>query len=334
MQIDMHTHVLSLSTDTDYMVDYGREVSLCVFRAGGHVPALRMPTEEDWEAAGVRREGWPVLGVEKSRADHPGFDKVVLLAVSPQELDGRIVGTIDTTGITDVPGPPDPEKCNDYVAALVRQDPEMFIGFASVNPVYKGPDAAAAELDRAVTELGLSGVKLYPMYQHWSPADRDLAFPIFAKAVELGIPVMVHQAGSTRIDASLAYARPALLDDAGREFRDLRLIIAHCGIPWWEEAIHLLSKHPNFVTEISYLVASLTPRELFLFFAGCAERFVPLDKIMFGSDYPGFLYDPVVLRDKVLAVNEQADIVGMDPISQEALDGIMGNYAAEYLGIQ
>ena len=334
MQIDMHTHVLSFSTDPRWMVEYAREVSLCVFRASGHLPADRDPTEEDWVGAGLEHGGWPVYGAEESKRDHEGFDKIVLLAASPEVLHGQVIGTVDPTGLTSVPGPPHPEKCNDYIADLVRQDPEMFIGFASVNPVYKGPDAAVAELDRAVTELGLSGVKLYPMYQHWSPADRDLAFPIFAKAVELGIPVMVHQAGSTRIDASLAYARPALLDDAGREFRDLRLIIAHCGIPWWEEAIHLLSKHPNFVTEISYLVASLTPRELFLFFAGCAERFVPLDKIMFGSDNPAAGYDPVVLRDKVLAVNEQADIVGMDPIPQEALDGIMGNHAAQYLGIE
>jgi hypothetical protein len=38
------------------------------------------------------------------------------------------------------------------------------------------------------------------MYQHWSPADRDLAFPVYQAAGELGIPVMIHQAGSTRID--------------------------------------------------------------------------------------------------------------------------------------
>jgi predicted TIM-barrel fold metal-dependent hydrolase len=59
-----------------------------------------------------------------------------------------------------------------------------------------------------VTELGLRGLKLYPMYQDWSPADPVLAFPVFARAEELGIPVMVHQAGSTRIDARMEYARP------------------------------------------------------------------------------------------------------------------------------
>ena len=64
------------------------------------------------------------------------------------------------------------------------------MGYASVNPNYRGPKAAVRELERAVTELGLQGVKLYPMYQDWSPADPVLAFPVFAKAEELGIPVL------------------------------------------------------------------------------------------------------------------------------------------------
>jgi hypothetical protein len=45
--------------------------------------------------------------------------------------------------------------------------------------------------------------------------DRDLGFPHpHRKAAELGIPVMIHQAGSTRIDAKLELGRPALLDDS------------------------------------------------------------------------------------------------------------------------
>ena len=77
----------------------------------------------------------------------------------------------------------------------MRQRPDKFIGFASVNPNYRGPAAAVKELERSVTELGLHGLKLYPMYQDWSPADPVLAFPVFEKAAELGIPVLVHQAG-------------------------------------------------------------------------------------------------------------------------------------------
>jgi len=171
------------------------------------------------------------------------------------------------------------------------------------------------------------------MYQHWAANDPQLAFPIYAKAQELGIPVMIHQAGSTRIDAKLELGRPAMLDDIGREFRDLCVIIAHCGLPWVDEALFLLTKHPNFFAELSYLIATLTRRDLFLLLSRCEPMFVPLAKIFFGTDYPGFLYDPVVLRDKLMSVNEEAGALRMEPIAQDKLDGIMGDNVARVLGL-
>lgn len=217
---------------------------------------------------------------------------------------------------------------------MVAADPDHFIGFASVNPAFRGPAAAVAELDRAVTTLGLTGVKLYPMYQHWAANDRDLAFPLYRKAADFGIPVMIHQAGSTRIDAKLELGRPALLDDIGREFRDLRVIVAHCGIPWVDEALFLLTKHPNFYTELSYLIATLTRRDLFLLLHRMEPAFVPLEKIFFGTDYPGFLYDPVKLAGKLMTVNEEAAAVSLPPIPEHKLRGVMGDHLAAVLGLR
>jgi predicted TIM-barrel fold metal-dependent hydrolase len=222
------------------------------------------------------------------------------------------------------------ERSEIYDLRLER--PEVFIGYASVNPAYRGPRAAVRELERAVTELGLRGLKLYPMYQDWSPADPVLAFPVFAKAEELGIPVMVHQAGSTRIDARMEYARPALLDAAGRHFRELRLTIAHCGLPWVDEALFMLTKHPNFFAELSYYIATVTPEELFRFLVHAEQSFVPLEKL-FGTDYPGFLYDPVELRAKLLSVNAHAERAGSTPIPAARLDGILGDNYVRLSGL-
>jgi predicted TIM-barrel fold metal-dependent hydrolase len=330
--IDAHSHILSLAEDPEFTLEYGREGSLCIYRSMGLLPSHRMPTEEEWEASGYTRKGWPVIGPEESLRDHPGFDKVVVLGVSPQWLDGRLIGTVDTTGTLGVDGPMHPDLGNDYIAAVVRTQPDRFIGFGSVNPLYRGPHEAAVELERAVVELGLTGVKLYPMYQHWAANDREVAFPIYAKAQELGIPVMIHQAGSTRIDARLELGRPALLDDIGREFRDLRVIVAHCGWPWVDEALFLLTKHPNFYAELSYLIASVSRRDLFLLLSRCEPMFVPLEKLFFGTDYPGFLYDPVKLRKKLESVNEEALAVGLPEIAEHKLAEIMGENIARLLG--
>ena len=64
-----------------------------------------------------------MIGPSESLHDHPGFDKVVVLAISPQWLDGRLIGTVDTTGELALGDPMHPDRCNDYVAAVVRSDP-------------------------------------------------------------------------------------------------------------------------------------------------------------------------------------------------------------------
>lgn len=333
MQIDAHTHILSLAAEADFTTEYGREGSLCIYRSMGLLPSHRCPHEHEWEESGYSRKGFPVIGPDETVRDHPGFDKIVILSVSPQYLEGELIGTVDVFGITDVEGPSHPERCNEYIAGCVRMQPDKLIGFASVNPAFRGPRVAVEELQRAVNQDGLRGLKLYPMYQHWSPEDRDLAFPIFEAARDLGIPVMVHQAGSTRIDASMQYARPAMLDDVGRNFRDLKVIIAHCGIPWIDEAMFMLTKHPNFYTDLSYHIATITRRDLFLFLHRAEPFFVPLEKLLFGTDYPGFLYDPVALREKLLTVNEEAAGLGLPPIPQHKLDGILGDNFAKVTGL-
>jgi predicted TIM-barrel fold metal-dependent hydrolase len=100
-----------------------------------------------------------------------------------------------------------------------------------------------------------------------------------------------------------------------------------------DEAMFMLTKHPNFYAELSYHIASVTTEELFRFLVHAEASFVPLEKLFFGTDYPGFLYDPVKLRAKLLAVNEHADRVGADPIPQAKLDGILGTNYARMTGL-
>ena len=81
MQIDAHSHILSLAADPEFTLEYGREGSLCIFRSMGLLPSHREPDEEDWEASGYSGRGWPLIGPEESLRDHPGFDKIVLLSL-------------------------------------------------------------------------------------------------------------------------------------------------------------------------------------------------------------------------------------------------------------
>jgi len=59
-----------------------------------------------------------------------------------------------------------PETCralNDETSALCEEYPEQLVGFATVPVAF--PEESVPELGRAVRELGLRGLKIYPKFQ-------------------------------------------------------------------------------------------------------------------------------------------------------------------------
>ncbi len=136
---------------------------------------------------------------------------------------------------------------NELIADYVRQHPEKLVGWASVDPTQ--PDSLE-QLRYAVETLGLRGLKLGPVYQHWDPQD-PTNWPVLAEAERLGIPVLFHQGTTFPSQAKLRWGNPLQLEDLALAFPDLRLIIAHLGHPWEEDAVALIRKAPNVWADIS-----------------------------------------------------------------------------------
>ncbi|WOP19540.1 amidohydrolase family protein [Raineyella sp. LH-20] len=80
-------------------------------------------------------------------------------------------------------------RINDAIARLGAQAPETFTGLATLP--LQDPDAAVAELRRAVTELGLRGAEIGPQAEG-VPLDGDALRPVLAAAQELGVPLEIH----------------------------------------------------------------------------------------------------------------------------------------------
>src|SRR2546422_1033698 len=185
------------------------------FQGQGSLPIDRDPVDADWTGLEYL---WEPIDPDVLIKDHPGADRCTVLTVAPSDYTRyETRGTVDIQGVTGVEGPKTIDKGCDYIAALARKYPDKFIGMAAVNPKYRGVKAAVAELERAVTKLRLTGLKLYPMYDHYAVNDRDLAYPIFAKAQELDIPVMIHLSTTPVTDTVLMYGWPALLNDVAGE---------------------------------------------------------------------------------------------------------------------
>ena len=178
---------------------------------------------------------------------------------------------------------PDP---NDYVAQTVESYPDVFIGFCSVDP-RKGK-AAVEELERSVLSLGLRGLKLHPIHQAFFPDDPAF-IPLFAKAEELGIPVLMHSgyaaAGANAPGGGgfeLAYSRPIPhVDSLAARHPNLTIIMAHPAWPWIQEQVAVALHKSNVFIDLSGWAPRYIPKELISEAGGRLRK-----KVLFGSDYP------------------------------------------------
>lgn len=178
-----------------------------------------------------------------------------------------------------------PPVTNDFVASCVERHPDAFLGFASVDP-WKGA-AAVEELHRAVTDLGLRGLKLHPPAQRFAPND-ERVYPLWQAASDLGIPVLVHT-GTTGLGAGLPggggvklrFAEPMLLDDVAADFPDLTIIGAHPSYPWQDQMLAIATQKANVWLDLSGWSPRKWPPAL------TAAVLGPLsDRCLFGTDYP------------------------------------------------
>lgn len=78
---------------------------------------------------------------------------------------------------------------NDLLAETVRRRPERFQGFATL--ATPDPPAAARELERAVTKLGLNGAMLFGRTRERN-LDHEDNWPIFEVAAALRAPLYIH----------------------------------------------------------------------------------------------------------------------------------------------
>lgn len=191
-----------------------------------------------------------------------------------------VIFTIDLETATGSPYPG-----NERVAEAARRHPDVFTGFASVDP-NKGV-LAIRELERSVRELGLRGVKFHPGLQDFTPNQRRFG-PLWAKCAELRIPAIFHT-GHTGAGAGapggagvrLGHCRPILLDDVAAEFPDLTIIMAHPAWPWHEEQLSVALHKPNVYLDLSGWSPKYFPPSIVQYANTLLQ-----DKMLFGSDYP------------------------------------------------
>ena len=194
---------------------------------------------------------------------------------------------------------------NEDVSAFCSEHGPRFIGFAGVDP-DKGM-TAVRELDHAIRNLGLRGLNLQ-CFEHKLPINDRKMYPLYAKCIELDVPVNIHCSINFATSTYMKYGHPMLLDEVMVDFPELRVCASPPGFPWVHELIGVAWRHPN----VRIGLVAVRPKYLTVEGSGYEPllqygRTILKDRIIFGSAYPLGPIGRAVAEVEALPIDESVN---------------------------
>ncbi|HEX5019474.1 MAG TPA: amidohydrolase family protein, partial [Candidatus Binatia bacterium] len=177
---------------------------------------------------------------------------------------------------------------NEHVIDLVSNYPNSFAGvLASLDSNATDLQAVVRYAEELVRNPKVVGFKFHPPDQGFYPSDKKF-YDIWEVLEAGGKPAMFH-IGFTVLGANteggsgigLDYGRPIHLDTLAKDFPRMKIVAAHPGWPWVEEAIGVVTHKKNVFIDTSGYLAEQLP-ELFQKTLGSRLQ----DKALFGTDFP------------------------------------------------
>ena len=210
-------------------------------------------------------------------------------------------------------------QTNDYVAGIIKKNPDRFQGFATL-PMF-APKEAAAELEYSVKKLGMKGAMLCGRTRDKNLDHKDF-WKLFECAEALGVPLFIHPqipqkavrdiyysgfdeltdlAFSTfgigwHYEAGIQFVRLVLAGVFDR-FPNLQIILGHWGevILFYTERLASLNRVAKLNKPfIDYIRQNLYVTASGMFSHSYLQRSVEIigaDRILFSADYP-YQYRP------------------------------------------
>ena len=161
----------------------------------------------------------------------------------------------------------------------LRRYPDRFFGSFEVNP-NAGMDGVR-NLVRAHEELGIKAASAFPAgMSPQVPINDKKFFPLYAKCVELDIPICVCT-GVPGPRVPMACQKTELIDEVCWFFPELKFVMRHGAEPWDELAVKLMLKWPN----LYYSTSAFAPRyypEPIVHYANTRGA----DKVMYAGYFP------------------------------------------------
>lgn len=266
--------------------------------------------------SGAFDKGLAIYDVPASRQEDLGADRLQHMDATGIDVQVLSYASPGVQILPAVEAVPLARDANDQLAAAIQAHPDRFAGFATLPT--PDPEAAAAELERAVLQLGFKGAMI-----NGRTNDRfldDPSFrPILEAAVALDVPIYLHPTIPSKAvqDAYYAGLDPAIsagfatagwgwhaetgihalrmiLAGVFDQYPSLQLILGHWGemIPFYlarvDEALSPVAKHlQRRVSDYFLQQVYVTPSGMFTLPPFLLTlQIMGADRIMYAVDYP------------------------------------------------
>jgi len=290
--IDTHTHVLT------------EETAALLRKEAPKVAVTITPVDAEsatLDVAGVVYRPFPRGGFDLARRLHDmdamGVDVQVLSATPQTYLYNQDASLGTTTAAIQ----------NDQIAKLVKQNPQRFMGIATLP--MQAPEKAADELKRAMTKLGLRGTMFASNIMGKNLDDPSFE-PVWATAEELGAFIFIHPNNVAGVDRMKSYYLNNLIGNpldttigaaclyfggVLDRYPKLTVVLAHGGgfTPYqaarWEHGWHVRPEPKKNITKQPVDIAKRFYYDTILHSAPVLEFMIErvgADHVMLGSDYP------------------------------------------------
>jgi predicted TIM-barrel fold metal-dependent hydrolase len=168
---------------------------------------------------------------------------------------------------------------NETAKRALREHPDRFFASCEVNP-----NRGMEEVRKLVALHGTFGIKAATAFPAGClpqvPINDKRFYPLYAKCVELGIPICVC-CGVPGPRVPMACQDVALVDEVCWFFPELKFVMRHGAEPWCDLAVKLMLKWPN----LYYMTSAFAPKHYPKAIVDYANT-RGADKVMYAGYFP------------------------------------------------
>ncbi len=167
----------------------------------------------------------------------------------------------------------------------------------------------ASVAQKALKEQKFKGFKIFLGYEYDYPYSR-LFEPIYKLAEKYDVPVIFHTGDtwSPYVRGRVKFSHPLGIDELAFKHPDMKILLAHSGNPWIDDAAEVIYKNENCYADISgWFLGNLEPgyKELMKSKLNTLVQFATSKKLMFGTDWPLINVDKYITFLKESGLKEE-----------------------------